>query len=1140
MFDALVLFLFKPYPSSIGAPKHFINNLFVINNIMRGIFYRLLVTSLSVLFLVSCENQRAETMFTKLSSGKTGIKFINRLQETEEFNVLEYGYLYNGGGVAVGDINNDGLSDIYFTGNMVGSHLYLNQGDFKFKEIAKNAGVFAEGLWNTGTVMADVNADGLLDIYVCRSAAKDQQKRRNLLFINNGDLTFTEKAKEFGVDDSGYTTQASFFDYDNDGDLDLYVLNHSTQDYAGFSRITHRLKNRKNRAYSDKLYKNENGHFKDVSDKSGLISNVLGFGLGVSVSDLNNDGWLDIYVSNDYNEQDYLYMNNQDGTFTECLEKYIGHTSLFSMGSDIGDINNDGYTDIMTLDMLPEDNHRQKMVSGPDNYEKHSLLEKTGFYHQTMRNMMHLNNEGNSFSEIGQFSGISNTDWSWASLIADFDNDGLKDVYITNGYKRDYTNMDFINYAVQEKLNEDKTGQRTAVSELLENMPSAVVENYMFHNNGDLTFTKMNTIWGLNQKSLSNGAAYADLDNDGDLDLIVNNIDDEAFVYRNNTEKFDGNNYLKIKLEGSPKNRFGVGAKVEIDVEGNTITQEMIPSRGYQSSMPYDLIFGIGKDSLVKQLKINWPDGKIQIMENLKANQTITLANDEAVTILDSRISEKSGYFLSLQADSLINYKHKENDYNDFKRERLLPHKLSTQGPKLAHGDINGDGLEDFFIGGAKGSLGALFKQNQNGSFTASDNSFLKEDIDSEDIGAQLFDADNDGDLDLYVVSGGNAFEKADSLLQDRLYINDGKGNFNKNEKALPKMLFSGSCVSPGDVDNDGDLDLFVGGRLVTGEYPTSPRSYVLRNNGKGVFTDDTINVNEELQFPGMVTDAIWTDFNSDQKIDLIVVGEWMPIRIFQNEENGLREITNTAGTKDSEGFWNKIVADDFDNDGDMDFILGNFGLNSQLKASVTEPAALYVKDFDDNGSIDPVLCSYIMGEEYPAFSKDDIVEQLNGLKNKYVNYKDYADQKITDIFSVEELKDAKVLTAKNFNSSYLENLGNNKFKLVSLPKEAQLAPIYGILSGDFNGDGDKDVLMGGNFFGTRVKYGRYDASKGLLLLGNGNGKFDVVNGDKSGLKVNGEVRDMTVVNRKNNPPVILFVRNNDSVLAYEPADLSN
>jgi len=1090
---------------------------------------------LFIVIICTCQKEDDSKQFSLLSPKTTGITFRNLVEETEEFNVLTYGYLYNGGGVSVGDINNDGLTDIYFTGNMVGSHLYLNKGNFEFAEIAKEAGVFAEGLWNTGTTMADVNADGYLDIYVCRSAAPNQTKRKNQLFINNGDLTFTEKAAEYGVDDNGYSTQSAFFDYDKDGDLDLYVLNHSTQEYAGFGQITASLKKRKNPAFSDKLYKNDNGKFQDVTDEAGFTSNVLGFGLGLAISDINGDGWPDIYISNDYNEQDYLYINNKNGTFSERLENYIGHTSLFSMGSDIADINNDGYTDIMTLDMLPEGNSRQKMVSGPDNYDKYQRLVTSGFYNQTMRNMLQLNNQGESFSEIGQFSGISNTDWSWSSLIADFDNDGFKDVFITNGYKRDYTNMDFMNYAVQEKLKENKTGQQTAIMELLKNIPSTVEENYTYHNNGDLTFTKVNSAWGLNQKSLSNGAAYTDLDNDGDLDLVVNNLEEEAFVYRNNSEIHTNNKYLKVRLKGNTDNTYGIGTKIMVHLDDKVLTQEMMPTRGYQSSVDPVLTFGIGEVATIDKITITWPNFEKQILTDIAPNQTLVIDQNNAEKLnLESKNLSSKSYFTDVSNDSLIPFEHKENNFVDFKREQLLPHKLSTQGPKIAKADVNNDGMEDIFIGGAKGSGGKLLLQTKSGNFQESNSEVFDRDKDSEDLGVLFFDANGNGKMDLYVVSGGNDYEVDDSTLQDRIYFNSGNGNYTRNDSALPKMLTSGSIVAAGDYDMDGDYDLFIGGRLLPGKYPKPSRSYILLNDGKRYFKDITENANPELLKLGMVTDALWTDFNGNGQKDLIVVGEFMGVRVFENLNGKLKEITNNSGLENSEGWWNSIEEGDFDSDGDIDYMLGNFGLNSQLKASTSEPVELYFKDFDNNGSIDPILCSYIMGESHPVFSKDDLLGQLSGLKSRYVNYSDYADQKITDIFTAEELADAQILDAKNFATSYMENLGDGNFKLTPLPFPAQFAPVYGILVDDFNEDGNLDALLAGNFYGTRVKFGRYDANKGVLLLGDGKGNFNSVSTTESGLDIDGEIRDIIAVKDSENKQLLIFIRNDDTVLTYK------
>jgi hypothetical protein len=1093
-------------------------------SLSKKVFYLLCV------ILLSC-TPSADKMFTLMPSSFTGINFKNPLQYTETFNVLTYGNFYYGGGVAIGDINNDGLSDIYFTGNMVGSRLYLNQGNFRFKEIAKQAGVFAEGLWNTGTTMSDVNGDGLVDIYVCRSAASNPEKRKNLLFINNGDLTFTEKGEEYGVDDSGYTTQVAFFDYDKDGDLDLYILNHSILDYSGLGKMSRHHKKIKNKAYSDKLMRNDNGKFVDVSDQAGMISNILGFGLGIAVSDLNNDSWLDLYISNDYNEQDYLYLNNGDGTFSESLEEYIGHTPLYSMGSDVADFNNDGFTDIMALDMLPETNYRIKMTSGPDNYEKLNHLKQNGFYHQTMRNMLQLNKGGDYFSEIGQFSGVSNTDWSWASLFTDLDNDGYKDLFITNGYLKDYTNMDFFNYIVQEKINERKTKEKIKLTELIQKMPSIIEENYAYKNNGDLTFSKMNKDWGLDQKTMSNAAAYADLDNDGDMDLVVTNLENQAYIYRNNSEIFTQNNHLKIALKGMGKNTMGIGAKVLVTAGGMTQTQEMLNTRGYQSSVDFNLNFGIGKSEIIDQVEVIWPNQKKQIITSVQPNQKLTLFQKDAKEDVQTNKNHKTKLFKEATA---IDFEHKENNYNDFKREIMLPHMLSTLGPKLAVGDVNGDGLEDVFIGGAKGSAGGIYHQTLSGGFVKSNKIDLESDAASEDMGAVFFDADGDRDLDLYVVSGGNEFEKTDPLLNDRLYINRGKGNFTKSKNNLPVFTSSGSVVKAQDFDNDGDQDLFVGGRVLPNEYPYSPYSYLLENNGKGIFKDVTQTRAMGLQNVGMVSDALWTDVNNDGLKDLMLVGEWMPITLFLNQNGSFKNITQQVGFKDSEGWWNRIVQGDFDQDGDMDYVAGNFGLNSQLTTSIDQPVSIYAKDYDNNGSVDPILSCYEEGKNYPVFSKDDIQQQLTILKNRFVRYNEYAGLTVDQVFTADELEGSKVLYAKTFETSFIENKGNGKFEISALPQEVQLSPIYGLNTGDFNKDGHLDIVMGGNFTASRVKFGHYDAIKGICLLGNGKGQFSYEDASETGLMLSGEVRDIQRIVSARGEEHLIFARNNDTPKIYK------
>lgn len=1069
-------------------------------------------------------------MFTSMSHKRTGINFRNWVKESETFNVLAYGYLYNGAGVAIGDINNDGLPDIYFASNMTKNRLYLNEGNFRFRDITDKAGVGGAGLWNTGVTMADVNGDGFLDIYCCVSTDGRPEYRKNLLYINNGNLTFKESGHEYGLDDEGYSTHAAFFDYDKDGDLDLFLLNHSLDKFAlpeaGNKKVHYPF-------FEHKLYKNTGNRFVDANAEAGMTTNILNFGLGVAIADFNNDNWPDIYVCNDYSEQDYLYINNRNGTFTEELEKFFGHIPLSSMGTDAADLNNDGYIDLVTLDMYPEDNYSRKQVAGPINYDKYNVLKKTGFYHQTTRNMLQMNDHGEFFNEIGQYAGMYSTNWSWSPLLFDIDNDGNKDLYITNGFGRNNTHMDYIRFVADQIMMSQNTGASIPKMGLVEKIPKTLLKNYIYRNNNDSTFTNVTESWGSEIPSLSNGAAYADLDNDGDLDLVVNNINDYAFVYRNNSSKITSNHFLKIRFEGVGMNRGGIGAKVELKCGVKTYTQEFMPSRGYMSSGNHELVFGIGHSDMVDTLKITWPDLREQILTSVQADRTITLRNSDA-KIKENIIREiPPALFSALKNKGVLDYRHVENDYVDFRDQVLLPHFLSTQGPHIARGDVNGDGLEDLFFCGAKGSPGKLFIQNSSGRFIYKPEKCFEQDKLCEDVDALFFDADGDKDLDLYVVSGGNEFAPDAPELQDRLYINQGSGIFIKSVTSLPEMLTSGSCVRAADIDNDGDLDLFIGGRLIPGSYPYPPRSYILINDGSGHFRDLTDRYNKGLLNPGMVTDAIWTDFTGDKIPDLIITGEWMKIRLFENKGRTLVEITEKSGLRDSEGWWNRIAGCDYDKDGDTDYIIGNLGLNSQIKASVGEPVTIYASDFDNNGSVDAIMCCYVSGTSYPIYSRDDLMAQMPFIEKKFPTYESYANATINDIFTPEQLNDALKLKAVIFASCYLENKGNSQFVLKPLPLAAQLSPVYAISSADYNNDGNTDILLAGNFSGARIQFGDYDANRGLLLAGSGKGSFRVVPNYLSGFNIRGEVRDISPVKTASGKDLLVFALNNDSARIY-------
>ena len=1082
------------------------------------------VIVLSLIICMSCNNNKGK-LFTSLSHKKTGITFKNLIHETEEFNILDYGYLFNGAGVGIGDINNDGLPDIYFCGNFVESRLYLNLGDFKFRDITKEAGVDGGGKWNNGVVMADINGDGFLDIYVVSSTDGRPKFRKNLLYINNGDLTFTESASAWGIDDDSYSTHSAFFDYDKDGDLDLFVINHSLEEFAHTDSAQKRMNNP---LYEHKLFKNTGTRFVNANKEAGIKTNIMNFGLGLAIADFNNDGWPDIYICNDYSEQDYFYINQKDGTFSEELENYFDHISLSSMGNDAADLNNDGYIDLFTLDMDPEDNYEYKLVAGPDNFDKYSILKKTGFYNQTTRNMLHINNRGKYFTDIGQYADVFATNWSWAPLLCDLDNNGLKDLYITNGYGRNSTHMDAIMFSVEQMGRQRQGMPHLSKFDVTLKIPATILKNYIFRNNGDYTFTNVTEEWGDEMPSLSNGAAYADLDNDGDLDLVTNVINGYAGVYRNNSEKLNSNHFLKIRFEGTGLNKGGIGARVEIKCRDKLQVMEFQPSRGYMSSMNHELIFGLGDAEIVDELKVIWPDLLVQVLTDIKADQTIVLRNRDAEPADPEPLQEIKPLLVPSPGGTIIDFKHIENEYVDFRKQILLPHFLSTQGPHIAKGDVNNDGLEDLWFSGAAGTPGKLYLQRKDGSFEYSRQQSFETDSNCEDIGAHFFDADGDGDLDLYVVSGGNEFTPRAPELQDRLYLNNGRGNFTKATDRLPVMITSGSVVKAADIDNDGDLDLFVGGRLIPEAYPLSPRSYILENNGKGYFTDVTEKYNKSLVKAGMVTDAVWADINGNKLPDLIIAGEWMKIRVFKNTGGALTEITETCGLKDTEGWWNSIHAADFDNDGDIDFVAGNMGLNTRIKISVEEPATIYAKDFDNNGTLDAIMCYFIQGISYPFYAKDDLQAQLPFIKKKYPDYESYSDQTIYDIFPADELKSAMQLKATLFSSSYIENKGNDQFEIRPLPREAQYFPVYGIESGDFNNDGFRDIIIGGNFTGTRIKFGEQDAGKGLLLTGNGKGHFTSVDFHESGLFIKGEVRFIREIMLSSGKSIIVFAQNND------------
>ncbi len=1107
---------------------------------------RCYIIYVSIVFqVISCKNEVKEKeqgvqdigLFRKVPSTQSNINFNNQIEENERYNMVDFFYVYNGAGVAIGDINNDNLPDIYFTGNMVPDRLYINKGGLVFEDVSKSSGIDIPG-WSTGVTMVDINHDGLLDIYVCRSGNVSPEERKNLLFVNLGNNQFIEEAEKYGLDDSGFATQALFFDYDKDGDLDMYLLNHSNE-IKDPNNIVPLVKDGSGLA-NDKLYKNnemETGiiGFIDVTIEAGIIYD--GMGLGVGAADFNNDGWDDIYVSNDFIANDYLYINNQDGTFSEMSKSYLQHVSHFAMGNDLSDFNNDGNIDIITVDMLPEDNYQKKKMSGPLNENLNNLATNTGYMAQYMRNTLQINNgliNGElSFSEVGQLFDINSTNWSWAPLLADFDNDGWKDLFITNGYLRDITDLDFINYTISQNSNTSTGALNDNLKAMSKDQTSIEAINYMFKNLNGNGFQNVAQEWGFTVPSLSNGVAYADLDNDGDLDIVVNNINSEAFVYENQNNEIHKNNFLRLNLQGDSLNKNAIGARVTLYQKNTKQTIEQFVSRGYQSSMDYRMNFGLGKSDHIDSLLIRWPDGFRSRHYNIELNREITISKSKSI---ESNPSNKGNFIAPLFTEVTdllgIDHLHQEISFGDFNRQFLLPHKHSQQGPGIAVGDLNGDGLDDFFVGGAYNQIGQLFFQMPNGTFKQKPLVGKVSEKNEEDTGVLFFDYDGDGDLDLYISSGSNEFYEGSEFYKDRLYKNDGYGNFVLDTNALPSIRSSTSVVRAADFDQDGDLDLFIGGRTVPLKYPFPPKSYILQNNN-GVFKDITRDIAPDLSMVGMVTDAIWTDYDNDGDKDLIVVGEFMPIQFFNNSEGKLTNKTESTGLTFTSGWWNSINAGDFDNDGDIDYIVGNLGLNAPFKISKEAPLTVYAGDYDNNSFIDPIITYFNEGVEYPASSRDDIIRQIPSLKKKFPDYVSYAEADINHLLTQEERMGSYNLKAYNFATSYLENLGNGKFILYALPLASQISPVYGILIHDFNKDGNLDALLTGNNFEANVGIGRYDASIGTLLLGNGKGSFDHVPNLESGLLLKGNLRGSASIVVKDQL-VFLFGQNSGSLKAYK------
>ncbi|WP_057937542.1 VCBS repeat-containing protein [Algoriphagus resistens] len=1078
-----------------------------------------LILILTSLFFLGCSNEKKKYLFTPVSVEKSNLKFTNEVKESVTLGILYYLYFYNGGGVAVGDINNDDLPDIYFTGNQVQNRLFLNKGNMEFEDITSNAGVDGSSDWNTGVTMADVNGDGFLDIYVCAVTGIHGLKGKNELFINNGDLTFTEEAEKYQLDFENYGTTSAFFDFDNDGDLDMYLLNHSVHTENSYGPAD--IRNIRSEKSGDKLLRNDNGIFIDISEEAGIFGGANGYGLGLTTADFNNDGFTDIYVSNDFHEDDYYYINQGDGTFTELLKEKFSQISRFSMGNDAADINNDGYVDILTLDMLPEDESVLKASMSDDPVYTHDLKIKRLKYHpQYARNMLQINQAGEYFQETALYSGIAATDWSWSPLFADFDLDGIQDVFISTGIPRRPNDHDYISYISNDETEGKFNNSNKLDQEALNKMPEGKVKNYIYKGEKNLQFSDQTGNWISKDPIISNGAAWADFDNDGDLDLVTNNLNEPATLYQNNAT--ENSTYLKIKANFKTPNNFGIGTKVISWHQGNMQVKQLYNSRGFQSSSEPLIHFGYGNALTIDSLLVIWPDNTFEKKYNIAVNQTIVFSPvEDRQTINYSDIFPKAEKWFKKTSFPGLTYKHQENHFIDFNRQKLIPFKVSDRGPAVAVRDLNGDGSDDIFFGGAKNQPAEIYIQTKVG-FAKKKEDLISIDSITEDVSAIIEDLNNDGKNDLFIVSAGGELEYENKNLGDRLFINNGS---NLTKQGLPSYYQNSSVVRAFDYDNDGHIDLFIGGAAEAKNYGETPNSFLL-NNKNGIFT---ITQNDELQQAGMVTDAVWTDFDSDDWVDLIVVGEWMAPRFFKNQEGVLKDITPEITDRELTGLWQSVIPFDIDGDGDLDYLLGNWGLNTKFIANDGSPLKMYYSDFDDNGSTETIVAYEKNGQYYTVSGLSEMGSQMSFLKKKFTSHQKFAGKPIEEIFDNDQLENAKLFTVNNLASGYLLNSGG-KFTFESFDAALQMAPITAFLKFDFNLDGKEEVLVGGNYFGVTPYHGRFGSLSGNILTSEGK----ILEGNNLGLSFTQKsVRGLDIVNFQGSP-YLLVTYNNEEHEVYQ------